>query len=172
MESAQSQPWADFCREASAMVDGSSREGHQALFDVPYALRAGAEPPTGSPVEVQEGTIVLQSSTCTLRRDPSPIGQNRHRVPKPWAQEYLKGHFGAYPWAHLPAPPRLGPGRKDQGFPMPRPPINPQARSSCSLWAWAMCFRGSLSPYPCWGQDGKGCSGRLWGDSWGRFSTK
>lgn len=70
MESAQSQPWADFCREASAIVDESSREGHQALFDVPYALKAGAEPPTGSPVEVQEGTIVLQSSTRTLRRGP------------------------------------------------------------------------------------------------------
>lgn len=164
-----------FCREASAIVDESSREGHQALFDVPNALRAGAEPPTGSPVEAWFKRVQLFFS---LQPAPSgealssPIGQNRHRVPKLWAQEYLKGHLGAYPWAHLRAPPRLGPGRKGQGFPMPRPPINPQARSSCSLWAWAMCFRGSLSPYPCWAQDGKGCSGRLWGDSWGRFSTK
>lgn len=154
-------------------ADESSREGHRAQFDVPYALRAGAGPPYGEPSRSlgQEGTVVLLHSSTRTPGEAlsSPIRQNRHRVPKLWAQVYLKGHLGAYPWAHLPAPPRLGPCLKGQGSPMPRPPINPQACSSCSLWAWAMCFRGSLSPYPYWGQDGKGCSGRPWGCSWGRF---
>lgn len=88
------------------------------------------------------------TSNPAPRRSLAPAARVGTRFLEPWAWADLEGRVQSYYWAHREAPPGLLPGRWGPGSPVPRPPPNPLARSSCSLWAWALCFPGFWSPPP------------------------
>lgn len=137
------------------VVAQSSREGHGAQFGVPHALKAGAEPSNGEPSRGLGRVYDWSPSLFNLHPLERPCLVPSAKIGTEFPScgvSVPKGPPQGLPLAHLASPPCLGPGRKGQGCLMPRPPINPQPRSSCSLWAWALCFSGSSSPFPCWGR--------------------
>lgn len=106
------------------------------------------------------------TSNPAPRRSLAPAARVGTRFLEPWAWADLEGRVQSYYWAHREAPPGLLPGRWGPGSPVPRPPPNPLARSSCSLWAWALCFPGFWSP-PLFRTRRERVLWTPWGGGWG-----
>lgn len=166
-------PAVDFCQEASAIAAQWSREGHRAQFREPYALKAAAaEPPKGEP------------SRGLGRVCGSPSLFDLHPLERPCLVPSVKIGI-EFPGPGLRYTQRatsgltLGPSRissksgsRSKG---PRlsdapPSHQPQARSSCRLWAWACASAGPRAPSPAGDQTGRGALGARGVARGGRFS--